>query len=77
MIGFLLSHTRSALVEVFKNRVVYTIPKCLDAEGLRGYSVEVRNLPHHIEVVFTPPRVPIPPCKSRSTPDTTTPSRCM
>ena len=53
MIGFLMSHTRNALLEIFNNRIVYSIPKYLPQECLMGYSVEVKNLPHHIEIVFT------------------------
>ena len=74
----LFAHTRNMLVKVFENRVVYTIPKWFDAERLKGYGVEVRNLPHSVEVVFTPPRTPPPPPPTpKSSPDTTTPSRLV
>ena len=79
MIGLLFSHTRNALVKVFENRVVYTIPKYFDAEGLKGYNVKVRDLPDSIEVVFTPPQTPpqTPPHTPKSSPDTTTSSRLV
>jgi hypothetical protein len=71
----LFAHTRNMLVEVFKSRVVYTIPKYFDEEGLKAYGVSVRNLPDRIEVVFTPPQTP--PHTPKSSPDTTTPSRLV
>ena len=75
MFRLLMSHTRNMLVEVFKSKVVYTIPKYFDEEGLTAYGVSVRNLPDRIEVVFTPPQTP--PHTPKSSPDTTTSSRLV
>ena len=71
----MFAHTRNMLVEVFKSRIVYTIPKYFDEEGLKAYGVSVRNLPDRIEVVFTPPQTP--PHTPKSSPDTTTFSRLV
>ena len=49
--SLLLQHYRNILVEFFKDKIVYTIPKYLPRE--RGESlVEIRDLPDKIEIVF-------------------------
>jgi len=50
MFGKLMTHVRNISVEIFKEKIIYSIPKYLPHE-CKEYKFEVITLPDRIEVI--------------------------
>jgi hypothetical protein len=50
MLGKIMTHVRNITVEIFKEKILYSIPKYMPHE-CRDYKYEVKEYPDRIEVV--------------------------
>jgi hypothetical protein len=62
MLGKIMTHVRNISVEIFKEKIVYSIPKYIPHE-CKEYKYEVVAYPDRIEVIAVLNTEPPKPCK--------------